>query len=1125
MDQPTLEEKHFSHNLPTRIQPFVDREQELQQVSQALLDPDIPIVTIVGIGGIGKTALALEVAYRLLEQSQFAGGICWLDCRGSDNTLDVILRTIQTSFGLAPTPTLHEGVRRYLRTHLCLLVLDGYEVVTQDMELLAFLERLPKPSKALLTSRKDIRLRRGWRLELAGLTTEGAVRLFEETADRYGLKVQQEQIPLVAEICQPLEGNPLAILSLVATQAGSVSVPLDILKQPIAEGLRALNLEVAFRASYEKLSEKARVLLQRLSIFAADVDDEAIENVCQVKGWQEAWSELVRFAFVREQDNRYSLLPVVRSLALKLSEETGEQEKYEERAAAYFLELTEVAEGKLNTTEASNGIAIAKNERANMLAGQEWYWAHERWKEVMAYGYALDRLLDAAGFWEDRVTVLRRAVEASKRKGDAGEQARLLHNLAVVYQEQGDYAAARRFYQEGLNSFRELGDRHGEAIALSNLGVIYENQGQWAEAVTLYERSLTIQRELGDRAGEARTQINLGNIYQSQGRLAEATALYEEGLAILREVGDRHGEANALSNLGNIYQSQGRLGEATALYEESLAILRERGDRHGEANTLSNLGNVYQGQSRLAQATALYEESLAILRQLGDRQGEANTLNNLGIVYQDQGRYTEARSLYQESLAIKQLLGDQQGIASTLHQLATLAQRSGAYEEARRYYEQAIAISERLGDISSLAIAFGNLGTTFEDEGDFRQALGYLEKSAELFQRVGDASNLAIAYRAIARIRQKLGDLEASIAALSQALTLSLRVAPRPVLETARHVVDYGKHLIAQDKYADALTLITELSAVLDNIEQEANTVYETPISPDEAKTYHTLKEPAPTYHTLYVYDSPALEAAALMKSMLSVIASVASVRMEGSPPAQYERALQALELARQVDKATAGALELAQWVREASGYEFVELEEADRWPPHLAYLVHVAARYERDEDWSAAVDAYRQARALLDPNKGEEELKRFTEIGFRLGLCLKQDGHWSEALKQQEENVAGYKKLGNPYGKANSYLEMGHIYQMMNIYDLALLYYGEAYYLYQQAAEEARDEAARRLAQRGMADARESLGDLEFQLKMLPQAAIHLEEAERLYADLGMPGKAAIVRQMLEEARARAGG
>jgi tetratricopeptide (TPR) repeat protein len=332
--------------------------------------------------------------------------------------------------------------------------------------------------------------------------------------------------------------------------------------------------------------------------------------------------------------------------------------------------------------------------------------------------------------------------------------------------------------------------------------------------------------------------------------------------------------------------------------------------------------------------------------------------------------------------------------------------------------------------------------------------------------------------------------------------------------------VELGKELVGQNRFADALTLVNRLRTVLE-VERETTTE-EAEILPPEP---HLIREPSPAYRPVTYPDAETRRAVALLKDMLSVVALVASVRMEGSPPEQYEQALQALELARQVDRATGEVLELSKWVREASGYEFVELEEADRWPPRLAYLVHLAARYEQDENWSAAIDAYCQARELLDPTKGDEELARHTEIGFRLALCLKQDGRWSEALKLQEENAAAYKRLGDLYGKANAYMEMGHIFEMMNIHDPALLYYGEAYYLYRQVAEEAREEDRRRLARRGMANAKESLGYLEMLLKVLPNAVSDLEEAEQLYMALDMPGKAAVMRQHLEDARAAAGG
>ncbi|HID61487.1 MAG TPA: tetratricopeptide repeat protein, partial [Anaerolineae bacterium] len=530
MDNLASEQKQIPHNLPVSPQPFVDREKEIREVTQALLDPYIPLVTVTGIGGIGKTALAQEVAHRLLEQGQFAGGICWLDCWGSDNTLDAILRTIQTTLGLGGTPVVREEVRRYLRTNPCLLVLDGYDAVAQDMELLAFLERMPEPSKALLTSRQDIRLH-GWTLALDSLTKQDAVRLFVEAAERHEVEVPSEQNPLVAEICRLVDGVPMAI-QLAAAQAASMS--LDTLRQRIAQvGLKVPSLEATLRQSYSRLSERAKALFRRLAVFIDGADDKAVENVCQVEGWREAWSELVRFALVREQNRCYSLRAAIQPFALKLLEEAGEREKYEERAAEYFLALAQFGESKLDTDEADIGIAIARNKRGNMLAGQEWYWVHERWEEVIAYGYALDRLLDVAGFWEDRLKVLQRAVEASKRKGDAGEQARLLHNLAILHHELGDYAVALGYYQESLAAFREADDRFNQASALNNLGSTYHVLGQMEKALECYQQALAIwEKQLGPEHPQVAVAVNnLGSVLRDLGDLAGARPYYERALA------------------------------------------------------------------------------------------------------------------------------------------------------------------------------------------------------------------------------------------------------------------------------------------------------------------------------------------------------------------------------------------------------------------------------------------------------------------------------------------------------------------------------------------------------------------------------------------------------------------
>ena len=347
------------------------------------------------------------------------------------------------------------------------------------------------------------------------------------------------------------------------------------------------------------------------------------------------------------------------------------------------------------------------------------------------------------------------------------------------------------------------------------------------------------------------------------------------------------------------------------------------------------------------------------------------------------------------------------------------------------------------------------------------------------------------------------------------------QLAVTQILKILQEIVLDGKGLAQRRKWDDLLNLTQQFEEML-SLKSGTARYQGGQRSPD----VHMVREARASYQVDQVDGSNTiLTTIRLAGETLNVLQEIASMGIIGTLRNKYSEALRVLELAREVDRQTGEAFQLAQWVRDVTGFEFVELEEADEWPPQVAHQMHLAARYERNQDWKAAISAYQQARELLGKAQSDKELARVTEVGFRLALCLKQTGRWTEALKLQEANAAAYKELGDVAGKANAYMEIGHIYQMMNLYDLALLYYGEAYYLYGQFAEEATDEPTRQTAQQGMANAKESLGNLEFQLKMLPKSVADLEDARKLYLDLGRPGKAALITQTLEEAMSQQGG
>jgi tetratricopeptide (TPR) repeat protein len=1058
----SLPQIRIPNNLPPPVRPFVDREEEIARVTKLLLDPDVTIVNIVGLAGVGKTALALEVAHRLLEQGQFPDGMCWVYGRDRDQALAEILKTVQRTFDLSPQVTARDAVRQYLSSRRALLVLNEYDAITDDLEVLGFLGSLVGPSKAVLTSRsRAVRLARTAELRLNGLPLEDGIRLFEQTIESYGARIPPDEETSVAELVQLLSGHTLAI-RLAAAQAARGTLPLDMLKQRLSEGWLAPELKTVFDASTHMLSEPARTLFRRLAVFAADFDEQAIHGVCQVDGWQDAVVELEQAGLLQRVDDRYQLHPMVRAAALAELERHNEREEYEQRAAAYYLELAQAAESAIHGGQLSGAPEVIHSDIADMLAGQEWYWTHEHWHDVIAYGDALYSLLDPGSFLNDRLTAVQRALAASKRKGDTGAEARFLYALANTYRVEARWWEAIELYEQSLTLYQRLGDRLNEANVLQALGdALYYIK--WIDrALASFDRALDLYRALGSRLGEANVLKAQGDVLAFQDRRDEALACYEQALGLFRAVGDRLGEANVLQAQGDVLAFQKQNEEALARYEQALGLFRAVGARLGEANVLQAQGDVLAFQKQNEEALARYEQALGLFRAVGARLGEANTLTSLANVHQ------------------------------------------------------------------FLAVAALKEGDIRKQQTEYREALLYLDKSSDLFESIGDVASLAFVQRLRAHILDELKEREfdEAIAALTKVLTSSLTSASQPAsMRAAGSIVEFGKRLVAQGRYHDTLHLATRLTEEIEKIERDANRVYKRPLSPKEVETHRMLREHPPAYQTLIRYDPQVLETAGLIKSILSVIARVATARINGTQKPDYDAALQALELGREADKTTGQAFHLAQWVRELSGFEFVELEDADDWPPQAAYLVHLAARHERDENWQAAIDIYRQACELLSPAKSEKELARSAEIGFRLALCLKQAGRWSEAIKQQEANIATYRKLGDLTGKANAYMEMGHIYQMMNLYDPALLYYGEAYYLYRQAAEATTDEAARRSARHGMANAKESLGNLEFQLKVLPKGVTDLEEAKALYLDLDMPGKAAVIGQTLETPQAVPGG
>jgi tetratricopeptide (TPR) repeat protein len=290
---------------------------------------------------------------------------------------------------------------------------------------------------------------------------------------------------------------------------------------------------------------------------------------------------------------------------------------------------------------------------------------------------------------------------------DLASAATLLRNAGYYLHQRGQYAEAEPLYQHALVIREKVcGPEHPDtAESLSKLGWLYNNQGKYARAEPLNQRALTIrERLLGPEHPETATSFNnLARVYQDQGRLREAEPLFQRALGIKERVlGPEHPEtAMSMSNLATLYHDQGRLVEAKPLYLQALGI-RESvlGREHPDtATSLNNLATLYQEQGRLVEAEPLYLRGKEIReRTLGPEHPDtADSFYSLARLYQDQRRNDEAQSLFDRALTIQErVLGPTHpDTAITMVGLARLYRDQSKFKLAEPLLLRAYSIREK----------------------------------------------------------------------------------------------------------------------------------------------------------------------------------------------------------------------------------------------------------------------------------------------------------------------------------------------------------------------------------------------------------------------------------------------
>jgi tetratricopeptide (TPR) repeat protein len=651
-------------SLPARATGFTGRDDELSCLLEAL-NPTTPgpqavlVAAVSGLGGIGKTALAVEAAHEARNLGWFPGGTLFIDLHGYDEapvTADLALQSLLRALGTQPRhiPVRAEDRAAFYRTALArlarekgpaLILADNASSVTQVRPL------LPGDSvhRFLTTSRHKFPTLGARLLALDELSTDGAcdllmralrianpgdARLVDDSSSASALAQLCDCLPLALQIAAALliadQDMPIGEFSRALSASRSRLDQLD-------DGDRSMR--ATFELSYRALPEQQARLLRMLALSPGR--ETGIDALTALLGDDgpplSALAALQRAHLVERGSgrHRWRMHDLVREYAVKATEHTAalreEAVAARERVRDHYLERTAAAVEQLRWwpgtpmsrrfESRAQAIAWLDTERANLLATIQWAVDASHSTTVIELGYVLGRYLYFRRYFDDFVAVSRYVQGAAEGIGDREAEARAWNDLGLALRSADRADEAINALTRARELSAAVGDRNGEAYAWNYLGSALRVVGRLQESVEVLGEASKLFQAMNDTNGEAYVWNNQGLTLVDLGRPEEAVKAHRRARNLFRAAGNRDREAKAWQNTGYALWSTGRVAEALHAYEKALEAHHEFEDWHSVAETQQQQAELYESISRHTEARACWLRSAdAYLRAGAERE-------------------------------------------------------------------------------------------------------------------------------------------------------------------------------------------------------------------------------------------------------------------------------------------------------------------------------------------------------------------------------------------------------------------------------------------------------------------------------------------------------------------------
>jgi len=848
-------------NLPSSLTPFFGRTEELATLEATLAEADARLVTLTGMGGSGKTRLALEAGSRLAERERqalaeqspltFPHGIAFAP-----------LAALDSIEGLAPA--LAEALRlrleggqeqllEFLRRKRILLVLDNLEQLLDGVEFLSELLRTAPGVKILATSRERLQMQGEHVISLGGLpypaqeferslaqapdldaclAASPALQLLLDGIRRIrpDFVPSSVDLPAMVGVCRLVDGLPLA-LELAASWADALSLDdillearrsLDFLRVDWPDlPPRHRSLYAVFDVSWQRLSPAEQAAFSSLTVFGGGLTQEAARQVVTgAEAMPRLLAALVRKSFLQYDParDRYGIHELLRQYgAEKLAQEPNRETEARDWHSAYYVCALQRWEVDLFGSRQQAALSEMEIESENISAAWQWAAEHCQTERLDQAMRGLDRFYWLSGRFRQAESAFQAAASAcavcvARNKGD---KAICLHVWvrALICQSEflralGQRDAALRCQQQCLTILED------PALAGSDTrlerGKLAQTMGttvcmaDYRQGTQRFEEAYYLYRELDYQWGMASALNAWSAMSMFLGNLSGAKPRAEEALVIFRELGDLAGAARSLRRLAQIAWLEGRLEEADSLVREAYASSLRAGTPAEAAIGLLDLGEILEKRSKFSEAHGVTRKSLDLLSDFGYREYANQALSILGSIDMHRGRYGEARDLAERGLSLAHEEGPRYCVGYNLLVLGCLDLAEGMHDRAHRVLSEGVAVYQDIEQRNELSQGLAVLALASFEREDTRAMQQHLSDSFQLATEWGVAFPLLWALPAMALFLADRGENE-------RAVELYALASRYPFLANSRWFEDVVGNTLAEV----AATLPAERVAIL----------------------------------------------------------------------------------------------------------------------------------------------------------------------------------------------------------------------------------------------------------------------------------------------------------------------